>query len=232
MAGSELFATPVIFEVAGVAVTRTVVTTWGIVAVLATACWLATRNVAIESGFARTIAEAVYTTMEDAVRAVFPQRADRVLPLVATLWLYILVANLVGIVPGLHSPTDDLSQTAALAVVVFLAVHVYGVRAHGLLAYLRHYLAPNPVFLPFHLMGEFSRTIALTVRLAGNVMSLEVAALLVLMVAGFLVPVPVLMLHIVEALVQAYIFGMLALIYVAGAIQLQDSRMTEKETSQ
>lgn len=232
MASSDLFATPVIFEIAGAAITRTVVTTWGIMAVLAAACWLATRRLHLEVGMAQTAAEAVYTAMEDAVRAVLPRQASRVLPLIATFWVYIVVANLIGIIPGLRSPTDDLSQTAALAVVVFLAVHAYGLRAQGLRSYLRHYLAPNPVFLPFHVMGELTRTIALTVRLAGNVMSLEMAALLVLMVAGFLVPVPILMLHIVEALVQAYIFGMLALIYVAGAIQLQDSRVKEKGTAQ
>jgi len=86
-------------------------------------------------------------------------------------------------------------------------------------AHLKHYLDPNPILLPFHLMGEVTRTLALAVRLFGNMMSLEMAALLVLLVAGFLAPVPLLMLHIVEALVQAYIFGTLALVYVAGGIQ-------------
>ena len=89
----------------------------------------------------------------------------------------------------------------------------------GLGPYLRHYLAPSPLLLPFHLLGELSRTLALAVRLFGNIMSLEMAALLVLLVAGLLVPIPVLMLHIIEALVQAYIFGTLALIYIAGGMQ-------------
>ena len=226
MASPELFATPVIFEMAGLSITRTVVTTWGIMVGLAGACWLATRRLAVQSGTTQTAVEAIYSAMEDAVRAVLPNHAGKVLPLIATLWIYIVVANLISIIPGLRSPTDDLSQTAALAAVVFLAVHAYGLRIQGLRRYLRHYLVPNPVFLPFHVMGELTRTIALTVRLAGNIMSLETAALLVLMVAGFLVPIPVLMLHIVEALVQAYIFGMLALIYVAGAIQSQEVRQT------
>jgi F-type H+-transporting ATPase subunit a len=86
---------------------------------------------------------------------------------------------------------------------------------------LRHYLTPSPILLPFNLISEITRTIALAVRLFGNMMSLEMAALLILLVAGFLAPVPILMLHIVEALVQAYIFGMLALIYIAGSIQSQ-----------
>ena len=105
---------------------------------------------------------------------------------------------------------------------MFLSVHWFGIRIDGLKSYLRHYLDPNPILLPFHLLGEITRTLALAVRLFGNMMSLEMAALLVLLVAGFLAPVPLLMLHIVEALVQAYIFGMLALVYVAGALQSRE----------
>jgi F-type H+-transporting ATPase subunit a len=129
-----------------------------------------------------------------------------------------------GLVPGLHSPTRDLSATAALAVLVFLSTHWYGIRIEGTGSYLRHYLTPSPILLPFHIISEITRTIALAVRLFGNMMSLEMAALLILLVAGFLAPVPILMLHIIEALVQAYIFGMLALIYVAGGIQSQQHR--------
>mgnify|MGYP001073465430 CR=1 FL=1 len=114
-----------------------------------------------------------------------------------------------------------------LAVLVFLSVHWFGITTQGLGNYLRHYLTPSPILLPFHLISEVTRTVALAVRLFGNMMSLELAALLILLVAGFLVPVPILMLHVVEALVQAYIFGMLALIYVAGGIQSQEERKGE-----
>jgi len=144
--------------------------------------------------------------------------------------VFLVVANLAGIVPGLHSPTGDLSLTAALALLVFLSVHWYGVRAEGARAYLRHYVSPNPVMFPFHVMSELSRTVALAVRLFGNMASLEMAALLVLLVAGFLVPVPILLLHVVEALVQAYIFGMLALVYIAGGIQSQQLTQQRKGT--
>ena len=112
---------------------------------------------------------------------------------------------------------------------MFLSVHWYGVRAEGWRAYLRHYFSPNPVLFPFHVMSELSRTVALAVRLFGNMASLEMAALLVLLVAGFLVPVPILLLHVVEALVQAYIFGMLALIYVGGGIQFQQMKKQQQE---
>jgi F-type H+-transporting ATPase subunit a len=157
-----------------------------------------------------------------AVRVLVEDQAPRVLPFVATLWVFLLCANLVGLVPGLESPTRDLSVTAALAVLVFFSVHWFGIRASGWRAYLRHYLQPSPLMLPFHLVSEFTRTLALAVRLFGNIMSLELTALLVLTVAGLLVPVPILLLHVIEAVVQAYIFGMLALVYIASGMQAHE----------
>ena len=127
----------------------------------------------------------------------------------------------------MHSPTRDLSVTSALAVLVFFWVHWFGIKTQGLKNYLHHYLAPNPFLLPFHIISELTRTLALAVRLFGNMMSLEMAAMLILLVAGFLAPIPILMLHIIEALVQAYIFGMLALIYLAGAMQSQQLNLPE-----
>jgi F-type H+-transporting ATPase subunit a len=167
----------------------------------------------------QTALEGTVLALQAAIESAAPSHAARLLPFVGTLWLFVGAANLVGLVPGVRSPTGDLSLTVALAMLVFLSVHWFGIRINGLKAYLRHYLDPNPLLLPFHLLGEITRTLALAVRLFGNMMSLEMAALLVLLVAGLLAPVPLLMLHIVEALVQAYIFGTLALVYVAGALQ-------------
>ena len=207
----------------------TVATSAAITVGLAVLAWLSTRRMRLAPGPWQAAIEGAYAAAEGAVEAVLPGHGRRVLPFVATLWLFILVANLVGVVPGLKSPTGELSTTAALALLVFLSVHVYGIRIEGPRGYLGHYLRPSPLLLPFHVIGEVSRTLALAVRLFGNIMSLQLAALLVLLVAGFLVPVPVLMLHVVEAVVQAYIFGMLALVYIAGAIQSheQDSRPKE-----
>ena len=215
-------ALSVIFSIGPFGITRSVVTTWGIMLVLGVGSWLATRRLAVEQpGIIQAALEGVVQAIESAIATVLPERSTLLLPFVGTLWLFVAIANLIGLVPGLHAPTGDLSTTAALAIVVFLSVHWYGIRSAGLRAYLRHYLSPSPVLLPFHVLGEFSRTLALAVRLFGNIMSLEMAALLVLLVAGLLVPVPVLMLHVIEALVQAYIFGMLALIYIAGGMQSQ-----------
>jgi len=198
----------------------TVLTTWLLMVLLTGLAFAGTRNMSVEKpSRLQTALEGTLLALQQAIEDVAPGHAKRLLPFIGTLWLFIATANLSGLVPGLRSPTGNLSLTMALALLVFLAVHWFGIRIDGLRAYLRHYLDPNPILLPFHLLGEITRTLALAVRLFGNMMSLEMAALLVLLIAGFLAPVPLLMLHIVEALVQAYIFGTLALVYVAGALQ-------------
>ncbi len=210
----------VLFRLGPFGITRTVVGTWGIMLVLGLGCRLATLRLSVERpGLLQTALEGIVQTIHGAIASVLPEHPDRLLPFVGTLWLFAVFANLLGLIPGLHAPTGDLSTTAALAVLVFLSVHWFGIRASGWRRYLHHYVAPSPILLPFHVLGEFSRTLALAIRLFGNIMSLEMAALLVLLVAGFLVPVPILMLHVIEALVQAFIFGMLALIYIAGGMQ-------------
>ena len=223
MGQDDLLIEP-LFRVGPVVVTNTVVTTWVIMGALWLACWAVTRGLRIDPGPIQAAVEGIVTAIHDAIAEVAPQHARRILPLIGTLWVYLVIANLAGLIPGAHSPTRDLSATAALAILVFLSTHWYGVSISGPRRYLRHYLTPSPLLLPFHLISEVTRTVALAVRLFGNMMSLEMAALLILLVAGFLVPVPILLLHVVEALVQAYIFGMLALIYVAGGIQSQQLR--------
>jgi F-type H+-transporting ATPase subunit a len=218
-----------VFELGPVMITGTVLTTWAIMGAIWLLAWLVTRRLGIEPGPLQTAAEGVVATIENTIAAVAPRYTRQIMPFIGSLWLFLVIANLSGLLPGVHSPTRDLSATTALALLVFLSTHWFGIRIQGLKNYLRHYLTPSPILLPFHLVSEITRTIALAVRLFGNIMSLEMAALLILMVAGFLAPVPILMLHVIEALVQAYIFGMLALIYVAGGIQSQQFRQQDKE---
>jgi F-type H+-transporting ATPase subunit a len=208
---------------------ETILTTWCIIFMLVTISWLITRKLSIQPSPLQASVEGIISSIETAIAAVAPQQASQLLPFIATLWIFIVVANLAGLIPGIHSPTRDLSATAALAFLVFLSAHWFGIRSQGLKNYLRHYLSPSPILLPFHIISEITRTVALAVRLFGNIMSLELAALLLLFVAGFLVPIPILMLHIIEALVQAYIFGMLALIYIAGGLQSQQLRQKKQE---
>jgi F-type H+-transporting ATPase subunit a len=209
------------FALGPVVIATSVITTWGIMLVITALAWLSTRRLEMLPGKLQTTVESIVVAIDKAIVAVAPEHGRLILPFIATLWLFLIIANLIGLIPGLHSPTRDLSVTSALAILVFFSVHWFGIKTQGLKNYLRHYLSPSPILLPFHIISELTRTLALAVRLFGNIMSLEMAALLVLLVAGFLVPIPILMLHIIEALVQAYIFGMLALVYVAGAIQSQ-----------
>jgi len=203
---------------------NTVLTTWIIMLVIWLFCWLLSGRLRNEPGLLQVAVEGIVSTMEDAIVTVAPKYGHQIMPFIASLWIYLVISNLSGLIPGVHSPTQNLSATAALAFLVFLSTHWYGIRIRGFKEYMRHYLRPSPILLPFHLIGEITRTVALAVRLFGNMMSLEMAALLVLMVTGLLVPLPILMLHIIEALVQAYIFGMLALIYVASGIQSQQTQ--------
>ncbi len=211
-------------EAAGIAfggftLSATVLTSWGLMILLLVISFVLSKKLQPPDNPWRTVAETLYSMMENAVKDAVPTHFEQVTPLVATLWIYLVMANLLGLIPGLSSPTANLSQTAALALIVFVSVHWFGIRYCGLKVYLKHYLSPSPLMLPFHLISEVTRTLALAIRLFGNMMSLEMAALLVLLVAGFLVPVPLLMLHIVEALVQAYIFGVLALLYIGSALE-------------
>lgn len=218
-----------IFKIGPVVITSTVITTWAIML----AIWIFSASLSsrlrMEPGRLQTAIEGIVLAMETAIAEVAPQYARQLLPLIGSLWIYLVIANLSGLLPGLHSPTRDLSATAALAILVFLSTHWFGIQLQGLKKYLKHYVMPSPSLLPFHLVSEITRTVALAIRLFGNMMSLEMAAVLILLVAGFLAPVPILMLHIIEALVQAYIFGMLALIYVAGSIQSQRIVESNKE---
>lgn len=217
-------ASSIIFSIGPLDISATVVTSWVIVLLLGLSAWLSTRQLSLEPGRIQTMLEGIVEAIASVIESTAPHQAKRLMPFIASLWIFLVTANLIGLIPGLHSPTRDLSTTSALAILVFLSVHWYGIRSQGLRRYMAHYLSPSPILLPFHIISEISRTIALAVRLFGNMMSLEMAALLILMVAGFLAPVPILLLHVVEALVQAYIFGMLALVYVAGGIQSQQLR--------
>ena len=215
------------FMLGPVVINASVVTTWCIMLVLTMLAWLSTRNLKMFPSSTQTIVESIVAAIEDAIVAVAPEQGRQIMPFIASLWLFLIVANLVGLIPGLHSPTRDLSVTSALACLVFFSVHWFGIRMLGLKNYLHHYLKPSPILLPFHIISEITRSLALAIRLFGNMMSLDMAAMIILLVAGFLAPIPILMLHIIEALVQAYIFGMLALVYLASAIQSQQLNVQE-----
>jgi len=201
-----------------VRVTDTVVNTWLVMAAIIIAAFFATRRLAIRPTKIQGLLESMYTAIEGTVREILPVETRFVVPVLGTLWLFIGVANLAGLVPGMKTPTADLNTTFALALVSYAMTHVVGIAVQGLRGYLAHYAEPTWLLLPFHLIAEATRTVALAVRLFGNMLSGEMVAVIILGIAGLLVPIPFEMLHIVIGLIQAYIFGMLTLVFIAGGI--------------
>jgi F-type H+-transporting ATPase subunit a len=211
--------TAILFHVGIVPISRTVVTTWGLIATLAFASWMITRNFRVEAGGGwQAMIETVVLGIEEQIAALLNRDAAPFLPLLGTLFIFLVVANLCGLLPGVRAPTASIETPAALAAIVFLSVHFYGVRIRGLRAYLSGYLKPNPVMLPFNILSELTRSFSLAMRLFGNIMSEELVVAIVLALAGLLVPIPFMAFGILVGLIQAYIFSVLAAVYIGGGI--------------
>ncbi len=218
MNGEEIFPA-VVFRLGPVEVTSTVI--YGLIV----SCLLIGFALVVRYSLVRksatwpTVAEALVEHLEGIMRDMCGSDPRPYTPLLVTLALFIGTANLLGLVPGMRAPTADFSTTAALAVLVFLAVPFYGIRARGIRGYLHHYLEPTPLMLPLEIIAEFSRTLALAVRLFGNIMSEELVLAVLLLIAGFLVPVPIMMLAVLTGVVQAYIFAVLTMVYLSAAVR-------------
>lgn len=209
-----------------VALNATIVYTWIVMAVLVFGSWLLTRRLTVESRISpsQNLLEVVVGTLTDQVRAVSRQNPMPFLPFIATLFLFIATANLMTVVPGFHAPTSSLSTTTALALCVFVAVPLYGIRMQGLTGYLRNYLEPSVLMLPFHIAGEFTRTLALAVRLYGNAMAGALIASILLALVPLFFPMLAHALEMLLGLIQAYIFATLALVYIASALRGHSGR--------
>ncbi len=195
-------------------------TSVSIMTVVVVILFVSIRRFKLESpGYFQVVIEELISFIEKTVTDTIPKNPQEVLPLIGTLWIYIFLCNLIGLIPGMHSPTADLSVTSALACIVFFSVPYYGIRAEGLWAYLKAYFVPFFWFFPFHIISEITRTITLAVRLYGNMSSMEIGIGILLLLAGFLSPVAFMLLHLIEAILQAYIFGILALIYIASGME-------------
>lgn len=220
MQGSESLMADLALKIGPVEIAGTVFYSLIVSAVLILFALLVRAGMQRLSGW-QIAAEFLVEHFEGIMRDMFGSDPRRYTPLVVTLALFIGLSNLIGLLPGLRSPTGDFSTTAALAVIVFLAVPFYGIRARGVKAYLKHYLEPTPLMLPLEIITEFSRTLALAVRLFGNVMSEELVIAVLLLIAGLLVPIPIMMLAILTGLVQAYIFAVLTVVYLSAAVRSQ-----------
>jgi F-type H+-transporting ATPase subunit a len=165
----------------------------------------------------QNLVEVLVTGLRQQIRQVSQQDPGPYLPFVGTLFLFIAVSNLLAVVPGFRAPTASLSTTTALALCVLLAVPLYGIARQGLAGYLRHYLRPTPLMLPFNLLGEMTRTVALAVRLYGNIMSGELMLAILIGLTPLFFPLVMQLLGLLTGMVQAYIFAVLATVYIASA---------------
>jgi F-type H+-transporting ATPase subunit a len=208
----------VMFHLGPVAVTRPVVTTWAIMAGLTLASWLVTRRLASRPSRRQAVLELIVTGIMDQIREVIRKEPRPFLPLLGTLLIFLVAANLSGVVPGVEAPTGKLETPAALALIVFVSVHFFGVRARGTLGYLASFAKPKLIMLPLNIVSEITRTFSLMVRLFGNVMSGEFVIALVVALAGLFVPIPLMVLEILVGLVQAYIFTVLATVFIGAAV--------------
>lgn len=212
--------TIVLWEYGGVRLNATIVTTWVVMAVLTLASWRVTRRLRPEvpPGRWRTLAEAIVLMIEGQIRSITPHAVRPILYLSGSLFLFIATASLLGVVPGFRSPTGSLSTTLALTLVVLLAVPAFGITHGGLRAYLGSFIQPSVLLLPLNLLGEASKVVSLSIRLYGNVMSGAVIAALLLSIAPFFFPVIMDLFGLLIGMIQAYIFAVLATVYVSAAM--------------
>ena len=214
-----------------VSLNATIVFTWGVMALMVVFALLITRRLTAQVRFSRwqNLLEILVDGMKNQIREISREAPGRYLPFIGTLFLFIFVCNLLTVVPFYVAPTASLSTTAALALCVFVAVPLFGIRDRGLGGYLKQYIQPTVFMLPFNVMGELSRTLALAVRLFGNIMSgMKIGAIL-LAIVPILFPVVMHALGLLTGIIQAYIFAVLAMVYIASATQAQQKKQDKQQ---
>lgn len=217
----------VFLKIGNFTLNATIVFTWIVMVLLVITAWFATRSLSVEPPLSRwqNLLEIVVTYIREQIREITLQQPERYLPFLGALFLFIAVSNLLAIVPGYSPPTGSLSTTAALAICVFLAVPVYGIAQHGFIGYLRHYSQPTVFMIPFHIINELSRTLSMAVRLFGNIMSGSMILAILLSITPLFVPIVMQVFGMLIGLVQAYIFAVLATVYIASATSVQEDKV-------
>ncbi len=203
-----------------VKINGTLVFTWGIMLLLAVGAKLITRHLSTDHQRSRwqNLLEIIVTAMQQQISEVGLRQPEKFIGFLGTLFLFVATAALCTVIPGYEPPTGSLSTTAALALCVLIAVPMFGIQDQGLRGYLKSYLEPTFIMLPFNLISEVSRTLALAVRLFGNMMSGAMIIAILLTITPFLFPILMTLLGLLTGMVQAYIFSILAAVYIAAAM--------------
>jgi len=217
MQGSPL-SSAVLFHLGPMPIARSVATTWAIMLALVVGSRFATRRLALHPGLRQAAVETLISTLAGEIKAIVRRDPGPFLSLLGTLLVFLAASNLSGVLPGVQAPTGRIETPAALAMIVFLSVHYFGVRSQGVRRYLASFAKPKLIMLPLNVVSEITRTFSLMVRLFGNVMSGEFVLALVVTLAGLLVPIPFMVLEILVGLIQAYIFTVLATVFIGAAV--------------
>lgn len=204
----------------------TIVYSWGLMFVLTFGSWLVTRRLSkgLDRSRWQNLLEIIVTGIVDQIAEVGLLKPRLYLGFIGTLFLFVASANLVTIIPGYEPPTGSLSTTTALAICVFFAVPIFGIADSGLTAYLQAYVKPTLIMLPFNIVSELSRTLALAARLFGNMMSGTMILAILLTITPFIFPVIMSALGLLTGMVQAYIFSILAAVYIAAATRVREPK--------
>lgn len=219
----------ILFQWGWIVINATLVYTWLVMGILVIGSALITSRLSLERTMPRwqNLLEIILSGVLSEIRQIDREGAENYFPFVSTLFLFILFANILTFIPGYVAPTSSLTTTAALAVLVFFAVPIFGIAKLGFIEYFREYFRPNALFLPFHVMGELSRTLALAVRLFGNLMSHEKVIAILLAVTPLFFPIVMQALGLLIGIIQAYIFAILAMVYIASASQAHGEKETQ-----
>ena len=208
-----------------VVLNSTIVTTWGLMLVMCIGAKLITRKLATEGQIShwQGFLEIVVSTIQNQIKEVGLLHPEKYLGFIGTLFLFIAFSNLCAIFPWYEPPTGSLSTTSALAISVFVAVFLFGIEKQGLGGYLESYLKPTVVMLPFNIISELSSTFALAIRLFGNIMSGTLIVGILLTIAPLILPIVMNLLGLLTGMVQAYIFSILATVYIAAATRTREA---------
>jgi F-type H+-transporting ATPase subunit a len=196
--------------------------TWFVMAMLALFSFLATRRMNILPGRFQNVMEVIIGGFDSLLTDTMGHEGRKFFPLIATLGLYIFTSNLLGLIPGFESPTANLNTTVSVAVVVFVMTHIVGVNVHGV-KYFKQFMGPvwwlTPLMMPIEIISHLSRPLSLSVRLFGNIMGEDIVLAVVLLLVPLLVPLPVIVLMIFTSCIQTVVFMLLAMMYIAGAME-------------
>jgi F-type H+-transporting ATPase subunit a len=222
--------TTVLFAIGPVPISETVVVTWGLMGALAIGSWLTTRSLTLMPSRTQAVLEIIVEAVENQIQSTVRVAPGPYVPMIGTLFLFILAANWSSLIPGIQPPTAHIETDAALGLIVFFAIIYFGVRARGLRGYLLSFAEPSIVMIPLNIVETFTRTFSMIVRLFGNIMSAVFIIGIILSLAGLLVPIPLMALDLLVGAIQAYIFAVLAIVFIGSAISEGSRRKPRERT--